>query len=57
MSRSPVQGVLPKYLKTFIVSKVNSESEQVRGPNERHVHHYQRIKIDMTRDYKDMHDS
>jgi hypothetical protein len=30
---SPVQVVLPKYLKGFIVSEVNSESEQFRGPD------------------------
>jgi hypothetical protein len=28
MGRSPVQGILPKYLKGFTVSKVHSESEQ-----------------------------
>jgi hypothetical protein len=33
MSRSPVQGVLPKCLKGFIVSAVKSELEEVRGPN------------------------
>jgi hypothetical protein len=31
MGRSPIQGVLPKYLKGFTVSEVNSDSEQVRG--------------------------
>jgi len=29
---SPVQGVLPKCLAEFIVSEVNSELEQARGP-------------------------
>jgi hypothetical protein len=33
MGLSPVQGVLPKRLKGFIVSEVNSKSEQIRGPN------------------------
>jgi hypothetical protein len=33
MGRSPVQGVLPKCLKRFIVSEVHFESEQARGPN------------------------
>jgi hypothetical protein len=31
MGRSPVQGVLPKYLKGIIVSEVNSESKRDRG--------------------------
>jgi hypothetical protein len=31
--RSPVQGVLPKYLKEFLVSELNCELEQVRGSN------------------------
>jgi hypothetical protein len=33
MGRSPVQGVLPKYLNGFIVSEVNCKSEQAGGPN------------------------
>jgi hypothetical protein len=33
MGRSPIQGALPKWLKGFIVSKVNSDSEQTEGPN------------------------
>jgi hypothetical protein len=33
MSRSPVEGVQPQYLKGFIVSEVNHESEQARGSN------------------------
>jgi hypothetical protein len=32
MARSLVQGILQKCLKRFIVSEVNSESEQIRGP-------------------------
>jgi hypothetical protein len=31
--QSPLHGVLPKHLNRFIVSEVNSESEQARGPN------------------------
>jgi hypothetical protein len=31
--RSPIEGALPKYLKLFVVSKVNFESVQVREPN------------------------
>jgi hypothetical protein len=31
--RSPVQGVLSKYLKGFVVSQVNSDSGKVTGPN------------------------
>jgi len=31
MGRSLIQGVLPNYLKEFIASEVNSESEQARG--------------------------
>jgi len=33
MGRSPVQGHLPKCLKGFVISEVNSDSEQVGGPN------------------------
>jgi hypothetical protein len=33
MGRSAVQEVLSKCLKGFIVSEVNSESEQTRRPN------------------------
>jgi hypothetical protein len=33
MDQSPYQGVLPKCLKGFTVSEVNSKSEQARGPN------------------------
>jgi hypothetical protein len=33
VGRSPVQGVLPKCLKEFIVSEVNSALEQAREPN------------------------
>jgi hypothetical protein len=33
MGRSPVQGIVLKYLKGFILSDVNSESEQTRAPN------------------------
>jgi hypothetical protein len=33
MGRSPVQGIAPKRLIGFIVSEVNSESEQIRGSN------------------------
>jgi hypothetical protein len=36
MVRSPVQGVLPKCLKGFIVSEVNSESEQAKRPDPCH---------------------
>jgi hypothetical protein len=32
MGRSPIQGVLPRYLTGFIALEVNSDSEQVRGP-------------------------
>jgi hypothetical protein len=31
MGRSPFRGVLPKCLKLFMVSEVNSESKQGRG--------------------------
>jgi hypothetical protein len=34
MRQSPVQGVLSKYLKGFIVSEANSEAEQVTGRNQ-----------------------
>jgi hypothetical protein len=33
MVPTPVQGVLPKCLKDFTFSEVNSESEQGGGPN------------------------
>jgi hypothetical protein len=33
VSRSPVEGVLPICLNGFMVSEVNSESEQAGGPN------------------------
>jgi hypothetical protein len=33
MGRSPAQGILPKYINGFKASEVNSEMEQVRGPN------------------------
>jgi len=33
MGRSPVQGVLQKYLNGLKVSEVNSYSEQATGPN------------------------
>jgi hypothetical protein len=33
MGICPVRGILPKCVKGFIVSEVNSELEQVRGPN------------------------
>jgi hypothetical protein len=33
MGQSLVKGLLPKCLNRFIVSEVNSESEQARGPN------------------------
>jgi hypothetical protein len=33
MGLSPVQGVLPTVYKIYMFSKVNSESEQARGPN------------------------
>jgi hypothetical protein len=43
MGRYPLQGVLPKRLKGFIASHVNSELEQARGPNpwrvqQQHLH-------------------
>jgi hypothetical protein len=31
MGRSPVQGDLPKCMKRFVASGVNSESEEARG--------------------------
>lgn len=33
MGRSPVQGIFPKCLRGFILSEVNSEPVQARGPN------------------------
>jgi hypothetical protein len=36
----PVQGVLPKYLKGFMISEDNSDSEQARGRNPWNVPHY-----------------
>jgi hypothetical protein len=33
MGPSLAHGVLPKYLKVFIVSEVYSDWEQARGPN------------------------
>jgi len=33
MGRSPVEGVLPKFLNGYIVSKVNSHLKEARGPN------------------------
>jgi hypothetical protein len=37
IGRSPVQSVLPKYLKAFVFLEVNSELEKARGPNTRSV--------------------
>jgi len=37
MGGSPVQGAVPKCPNVFIVSEVNSESEQRRGPKPWHV--------------------
>lgn len=37
MDQSPVQGVLSKCLKGFIVSEVNCDLEQARGPSLQHV--------------------
>jgi hypothetical protein len=34
MGGSPAQGVLPKYLEEFVVSEVNSDFDQARGPNQ-----------------------
>jgi len=39
MGRSPIQGVQSNYLKDLVVSDVNSESEQARGPNPQNVQH------------------
>jgi hypothetical protein len=33
MDRSPVQGVVPKFLKGFINLKVDWDTEQAIGPN------------------------
>jgi len=33
MTRFPIQGVLPQCLTELIISEVNSETEQTRGPN------------------------
>jgi len=37
MFQCPVQRVLPKYLKSFIVSEVISELEELVGPNQQNV--------------------
>jgi hypothetical protein len=41
MDRTPIEGVLSKCLKRFIVSEVNSESEQARRLNPCNLEQYE----------------